>query len=61
MAGLDPNTTSQVIKGLEQKKLMKRVRSSDGRVKNPLLTSEGVKVLKVAMPIVEGTDARFFA
>src|SRR5579863_8953745 len=35
MAGLDPNTTSQVITGLEKKDLIKRETSSDGRAKNP--------------------------
>src|ERR1700733_12340966 len=31
MAALDPNTNSQIIKGLEQKQLIQRVQSSDGR------------------------------
>ena len=38
MVCLDPNTTSQIIKGLEQKGLVERQPSSDGRAKNPLLT-----------------------
>lgn len=60
MAGLDPNTTSQIIKGLEHKDLVKREQSSDGRAKNPLLTSKGNEVLAKALPAVEATDARFF-
>lgn len=60
MAGLDPNTTSQIIKGLEQKELIKRESSSDGRVKNPLLTSKGREALFQALPIVEEKDAQFF-
>lgn len=60
MAGLDPNTTSQIIKGLENKDLIKRKPSSDGRAKNPLLTSKGNEVLVQALPAVEATDACFF-
>jgi DNA-binding MarR family transcriptional regulator len=60
MAGLDPNTTSQIIKGLEHKDLIKREQSSDGRAKNPLLTSKGNAVLANALPAVEAADARFF-
>jgi DNA-binding MarR family transcriptional regulator len=60
MACLDPNTTSQIIKGLEQKELVKREQSSDGRAKNPLLTSKGHKILTKALPAVEAKDAQFF-
>lgn len=61
MAGLDPNTTSQIIKGLEQKELIRRDKSSDGRAKNVSLTSHGTTVLSRAMPAVEETDAKFFS
>jgi DNA-binding MarR family transcriptional regulator len=61
MAGLDPNTTSQIIKGLEQKELIKRGKSSDGRAKNVSLTSHGTKTLGNAMPAVEEADAKFFS
>lgn len=61
MAGLDPNTTSQIIKGLEQKELIKRDKSSDGRAKNVFLTSYGTTTLGRAMPAVEETDAKFFS
>jgi DNA-binding MarR family transcriptional regulator len=60
MACLDPNTTSQIIKGLEQKELVKRVKSTDGRAKNPLLTSKGHAILAKALPAVEKKDAHFF-
>lgn len=60
MAGLDPNTTSQIVKGLEKKGLIERKASSDGRAKNPLLTSEGSKILAKALPAVEQEDHRFF-
>lgn len=60
MAGLDPNTTSQIIKGLEKKGLIFREPSSDGRVKNPMLTEKGKEVVSKAMPAVESEDQHFF-
>lgn len=60
MAGLDPNTVSQIIKGLEKKTLIIRKQSSDGRAKNPILTKKGSNILKRAMPAVEGKDGEFF-
>ncbi|MEC7839073.1 MAG: MarR family transcriptional regulator [Chlamydiota bacterium] len=60
MACLDPNTTSQIIRGLEKKKLIIRRKSSDARVKNPLLTEEGRSVLAKALPAVEEKDMCFF-
>lgn len=60
MAGLDPNTVSQVIKGLEKKELLKRKPSSDGRAKNPLLTLKGSDILIRALPAVETADTHFF-
>lgn len=60
MAGFDPNTCSQVIKGLEVKKLIERSASSDGRAKNVNLTSKGSQILQKALPAVEKEDAQFF-
>lgn len=60
MAGLDPNTVSQIIRGLEQKELIAREQSSDGRAKNPQLTTKGSNILKKALPAVESKDAEFF-
>jgi len=60
MAGLDPNTVSQIIKGLEQKELITRKKASDGRAKNPILTIKGSAILKKAIPAVETKDAEFF-
>lgn len=60
MAGLDPNTISQILGGLERKKLIKRVQSSDSRAKNPLLTKQGSEVLAGALPAVEDADDQFF-
>ena len=61
MAGLDPNTTSQIIKGLEQKELLTRSKSADGRAKNVSLTPKGSEILKVAVPAVEQADVKFFS
>jgi len=60
MAGLDPNTTSQILKGLEQKGLIERESSLDGRAKNPILTNRGSKILASALPAVETADNEFF-
>ncbi len=60
MAGLDPNTTSQIIKGLEQKSFIKRDQSSDGRANNVSLTAQGAEILSQALPTVERADAEFF-
>lgn len=60
MAGLDPNTTSQIITGLEKKGLVKREASSDGRAKNPKLTAQGNGLLAQALPAVEQEDNKFF-
>jgi DNA-binding MarR family transcriptional regulator len=60
MASLDPNTISQIITGLEKKGLIKREASSDGRAKNPKLTTQGNKLLAHALPAVEQRDNKFF-
>jgi len=60
MAGLDPNTTSQIIRGLEKKELVYREPSSDRRVKSPVLTEKGKEVLSKALPAVESEDQHFF-
>src|SRR3989338_5589068 len=46
--GLDPNTTSQVLRSLEIKNFIKRTLSINERSKNPFLTDLGFKVLKKA-------------
>ncbi len=60
MAGLDPNTTSQIIKGLEQKELIKRDKASDERAKNVSLAAKGAEILSRALPAVEKADVEFF-
>ena len=59
-AGLDPNTTSQILRGLEVKSLIKRTRSLNERSKNPVLTELGLDILSKALPAVEKTDTQFF-
>lgn len=60
-AGLDPNTTSQILRGLEAKKLIMRLQTKNERNKNPVLTEEGAKALKEAMLAVERVNTQFFA
>jgi DNA-binding MarR family transcriptional regulator len=59
-AGLDPNTTSQILRGLEVKNFIKRTRSLNERSKNPVLTELGLDVLYKALPAVEKADTQFF-
>jgi MarR family transcriptional regulator, organic hydroperoxide resistance regulator len=62
MAGLDPNTTSQILDGLEKKKFIKRtIRSCSGRAKYPVVTPLGAEILEKALPAVEKTDVSFFS
>lgn len=60
MAGLDRNTISQIIRGLEEKQWVKRLPSDDARAKNPHLTPKGSNLLNTALPIVESADANYF-
>jgi DNA-binding MarR family transcriptional regulator len=61
MASLDPNTTSQIIRGLEAKQFIKRTQSVDERSKNPTVTTLGAEQLSKALPAVEKADSDFFA
>lgn len=60
MAGLDPNTCSQIMRGLESKKMIAREKTADARAKSPVLTPVGAEVLKKALPAVETEDQAFF-
>ena len=60
MAGLDPNTTSQIVRGLEDKKYIKRKQTVDERSKNPIVTPLGATLLSKALPVVEKGDSYFF-
>jgi DNA-binding MarR family transcriptional regulator len=57
--GLDANTVSQVVRGLEAKGLIVR-EATKGRAKRLDLTSEGQVRLRTVVPLVEGADALFF-
>lgn len=60
-AGLDPNTTSQILRGLQTKKLISRSHTVDDRSKHPVLADSGAALLSKALPAVESADAVFFA
>lgn len=60
-AALDPNTTSQILRSLQIKGLVKRSAITNERSKHPVLTSTGVQSLAKAMPAVENADAAFFS
>lgn len=58
-ASIDPNTTSQIMKGLETKGLISRKRKT--RSQTPRLTKEGETLLSQTLPLIEKEDTRFFA
>lgn len=60
-AALDPNTISQILRGLEAKNLIERLQLTDQRSKHAMLTAAGVRMLKKALPAVEKADAAFFS
>ena len=60
-AALDPNTTSQILRGLQAKGLIERSHNIDERSKYPILTATGVESLAKAMVAVESADTAFFA
>jgi len=59
-AGLDPNTTSQVLRALQEKKFIERALLKDEKRKIPTLTRLGAKLLAEALPAVERADEAFF-
>ena len=61
LAGFDPNTTSQILRGIEKKGFVARKQKVDERSKNPTLTKKGADILAKAIPLVEKTDKAFFA
>lgn len=60
-AGLDPNTTSQILRSLQIKGLIQRSPGRDERSKHPLMTEAGSKLLTLTLPAVEKADAHFFS
>lgn len=60
-AALDPNTISQILRGLQGKGLIERSHKAKERSKYPILTVTGAEILAKAMPAVEKADATFFS
>lgn len=57
----DVNMTSQVLRSLEQKGYIERLRrEGDERSKLPRLTDKGAKLVEHAIPLVEKVDDDFF-
>jgi MarR family transcriptional regulator, organic hydroperoxide resistance regulator len=60
-AKTDVMMTSQVLRTLEEKKLIQRTsHTTDSRAKSILLTEEGLALVKRTVPVVEQVDAAFF-
>lgn len=58
----DVNMTSQVLRALEKRGLIKRhTLKYDERSKYPKLTQEGSKLVETAIPLVEKVDREFFS
>jgi MarR family transcriptional regulator, organic hydroperoxide resistance regulator len=61
-SGVDPMTTSQVLRTLQGRNLVERESSTeDKRAFRVTVTADGRALLKRALPKVERTDADFFA
>lgn len=60
--GIDRSTTSNVIKRLERRRLVRRrVMPSDKRARLVTITERGVKLLKAAQPMVEEVQEELLA
>ena len=61
-SGVDPMTTSQVIRNLEARELVARAASAeDKRAQRVTLTTAGRALVRKALPKVEKADTDFFA
>lgn len=61
-AGVDVMMTSQVLRTLEKKGFVRRIkRVSDGRANDILATPSGIETVNEAIKIVEKVDEDFFA
>ncbi len=61
-SGVDPMTTSQVLRGLESRDLVLRTpHPEDRRAHRVTVTTNGRAVVKKATPKVDKADAEFFA
>lgn len=57
----DITMTSQVLRGLEKKGLIERIkREGNERSKHPRLTKTGSQLVAEAVPLVEAVDRKFF-
>jgi DNA-binding MarR family transcriptional regulator len=62
LTGIDPMTTSQVVRALEAASLVeRRDHPDDPRAKAIVVTSQGRERARKAIVVVEATDAEFFA
>jgi DNA-binding MarR family transcriptional regulator len=59
--GLDPNTTSQILRGLAARGLVSRERTADDRAKETTLSAQAEVLLANAIDAVEAADAAVFA
>lgn len=61
LSGIDPMTTSQVLRALQAASLIQRVsHPKDPRAKSILVTRAGRDLARKALVVVEETDAAFF-
>jgi DNA-binding MarR family transcriptional regulator len=61
LSGIDPMTTSQVLRALEAASLIQRVdHPTDPRAKSIVVTRAGRDLARKAIVVVEDTDAAFF-
>lgn len=61
LTGIDPMTTSQVLRALEAASLIQRVdHPTDPRAKSIMVTRAGRDLARKAIVVVEETDAAFF-
>ncbi|MBR0824765.1 MarR family transcriptional regulator [Bradyrhizobium manausense] len=61
LTGIDPMTTSQVLRALEAARLIQRVdHPTDPRAKSITVTKAGRDLAREAVPVVEDVDAAFF-
>jgi MarR family transcriptional regulator, organic hydroperoxide resistance regulator len=61
LTGIDPMTTSQVLRALEAASLIERVdHPKDPRAKSIMVTRAGRDLARKAVVVVEATDAAFF-
>src|SRR5258708_36468555 len=61
LSGIDPMTTSQVLRALETASLIERVdHPTDPRAKSIMVTRAGRDLARKAIVVVEETDAAFF-